>query len=121
MRESIKLDDAVTQWGNIAGLVTGMIVGDLKLAGKCLSVDVIAEPVRSILIPFYENSKEIALKSGALGFNISGSGPSMFAMCDSKSSAQSIEELLLEVYDKSEIPVRSYVSAISTKGVIKVD
>ena len=120
MRESIKLENAVTQWGNVAGLVAGMITGDLELAGRCISTDMIAEPVRSILIPFYKDSKEVALKSGAFGFNISGSGPSMFAMCDTIEIAQSVNSQIEEIYGKAGIPVKSYVSAVSTKGVVKV-
>jgi len=56
LRQQVLLKDAIRQWGNIAGLVTGFLKGDLELIGRSLE-DVIIEPVRSILIPGFDEVK----------------------------------------------------------------
>ena len=53
--DKIFLKDAVTQWGNIGGLVAGLLKKDYELIGRSLQ-DVIAEPLRAKLIPgFFRN------------------------------------------------------------------
>src|SRR5687768_4795228 len=66
LRHNIPLKDAVAQWDNIAGLVAGLMKPDYSLIGRSLH-DVIAEPVRSLLIPGFYKMKEVAVSSGALG------------------------------------------------------
>ena len=68
LKKEVKLSDAVKQWGNVAGLVSGLIQNDFERIGNSLQ-DVIIEPVRSILIPLYREMKIIALKAGALGLH----------------------------------------------------
>jgi len=82
----VPLHDVVTQTGNAAGLVTGLLTGDGALVGRSL-VDVIAEPARRHLIPSYDAMREAALACGALGYGISGSGPSVFALGSSEETA----------------------------------
>jgi homoserine kinase len=50
---------------------------DYDLIGRSLE-DVIIEPVRSILIPGFDDLKKACKAVGALGGGISGSGPSIF-------------------------------------------
>src|SRR5690606_22467635 len=79
LRMNISLKDAVTQWGNIAGLVAGLMKPDYGLISRSLK-DVIAEPIRSLLIPGFDRIKEKVRETGALGSGISGSGPTIFAL-----------------------------------------
>ena len=81
--EKINLNLAIKQWGNIAALTHGFSVGDINLIKRSMK-DYIIEPVRSKLIPSYSNIKEAALSEGAIGCSISGSGPSIFALCETK-------------------------------------
>ncbi|HLG39097.1 MAG TPA: homoserine kinase, partial [Chitinophagaceae bacterium] len=76
LRKQVLLKDAIRQWGNIAGLVTGFLKNDYDLIGRSLE-DVIIEPVRSILIPGFNDVKTKCKEAGALGGGISGSGPSI--------------------------------------------
>lgn len=55
---------------------------DLREFGSAISVDHIAEPVRSAAIPEYKDVKRAVLKAGAYGFQISGGGSSVIAVCD---------------------------------------
>jgi len=84
--QSVRLRDVVRQTGNAAGLVAGLLTGDAALVGRSL-VDVIAEPARRHLIPAYEAMRLAALRAGALGCGISGSGPSVYALASSEDAA----------------------------------
>jgi homoserine kinase len=86
---SLPLSDVVAQTGNAAGLVAGLTAGDLGLISRSLH-DRIAEPVRKHLIPGYREMKNAALEAGALGYNISGSGPAVFALCADEGSARMV-------------------------------
>ena len=114
--DEVKLTDAVKQWGNMAGLISGLIEHDFERIGKSLQ-DVIVEPVRSILIPFYHQMKALALEKGALGFSISGSGPSMFCFIKEADASSRIIDAARVLYGAHEIKVISFVSGINKQGV----
>jgi len=78
--DSLPLRTAVTQWGNVAGLVAGLFLSDWQLIADCL-VDVVAEPHRAARVPGFAEAKAAALEAGALGGSLSGSGPAIFALC----------------------------------------
>ena len=52
-------------------------------------VDEYGEKYRKKLIPKFEDAKDIAMGAGALGFSISGAGPTCFGLYDSKNDAES--------------------------------
>jgi len=110
------LKDAIRQWGNIAGLVTGFLKNDLDLIGRSLE-DVIIEPVRSILIPGFDEVKRKCKEAGALGGGISGSGPSIFMLSKERKTAIEVEAVMKEVYEKIGIEYHTYVTTINKKGV----
>jgi homoserine kinase len=101
LADSIAINDAVSQFGNIAGLVIGMQNKDIPLIGRSVE-DLLATPARSKLIPKYQEARDAALSAGACGFNISGSGPAMFAICDGKSNAEDVVLALKNVYQKDD-------------------
>lgn len=116
LRQQILLKDAIRQWGNIAGLVTGFLKNDPDLIGRSLE-DVIIEPVRSILIPGFDEVKNKCKEAGALGGGISGSGPSVFMLSKDEITALSVESVMKEVYNKIGIDYNTYVTTINKKGV----
>ncbi|MFM8347930.1 MAG: homoserine kinase [Bacteroidota bacterium] len=95
LRQTLSLSDATRQWGNTAGLVAGLIKGDLGLVGRSME-DKVAEPVRSLLIPGYAQVRQAALGAGAIGCGISGSGPTMFALCEDH--ADSVGEAMVQAF-----------------------
>ena len=115
LRKEVLLKDAIKQWGNIAGLVTGLVKGDYDLIGRSLE-DVIIEPVRSILIPGFDNIKKQCKEAGVLGGGISGSGPSLFMLSKDKSTAIAAENIMKEVYDKLGLDYHTYVTTINNEG-----
>ncbi len=115
LHEQVELRDAVRQWGNIAAFVAGLQNDDLPLISRSLQ-DVIIEPVRGKVIPGYEAAKQAAVKNGALGSGISGSGPSMFALCPSESTAQKAGDAMRNVFRQIGLKADLYLSPINTQG-----
>lgn len=116
LKQQVLLKDAIKQWGNIAGLVTGFMKNDFDLIGRSLE-DVIIEPVRSILIPGFDEVKSKCQEAGALGGGISGSGPSIFMLSKEEKTAKAVETIMKEIYNRIGIDYNTYVTTINKKGV----
>jgi len=115
IRTKILMKDAVTQWGNIAGLVSGLFLNDLDLIGRSMQ-DVLVEPVRSMLIPDFYEMRQIAMESGAISFGISGSGPSVFSFTRDEETAKQIAQKLQQQLASIQINSNAYVSPINDEG-----
>jgi homoserine kinase len=115
LRRSVPLKDAITQWGNTAALVAGMMKPDYELIGRSLQ-DVVAEPVRAVLIPGFHTIKSKAVEAGALGCGISGSGPTMFAFCKGKAIAQRVGEAMQKEFSVIGLQSEVYVSGVNKEG-----
>ena len=120
IRSKVLLKDAVTQWGNVAGLVSGLFLKDYDLIGRSMT-DVLVEPTRAILIPDFYVMRQLALNSGAVGFGISGSGPSVFALTKDAETANVITEKLQNHLKGLAINSLSYVSEVNKKGPVILD
>ena len=116
LKSNLSLKDAITQWGNVGGLVAGLYREDYELIGRSLQ-DVVIEPVRSILIPGFNEIKEAALNAGALGGGISGSGPSVFALSKGKDKALKVADAMRHAYEPFGISFDIHISNINEKGV----
>ena len=115
IRDKIYMKDAVTQWGNIAGLVSGLFMNDINLIGRSMK-DILVEPVRSMLIPDFYKMREMAMEMGAVSFGISGSGPSVFAFTKSEEQAKQIAQKLQKHLAAAGIGSNTYVSDINDQG-----
>ncbi len=115
LKKEIRLSDAIRQWGNLAALVAALYNGDLALLGRSLQ-DVVAEPARSLLIPGFTAVKNAALTAGALGCSISGSGPSIFALCASADVAARVGAAMKAAFDGAGLESDLYLSAVNTRG-----
>lgn len=116
LRKEVLLKDAIKQWGNIAGLVAGFLKNDLDLVGRSLE-DVIIEPVRSILIPGFDEVKSRCKQVGALGGGISGSGPSLFMISANRAIAEAVEKEMQQVFHQIGIEYHTYISTLNKTGV----
>jgi homoserine kinase len=115
LSKEIPLKDAITQTGNLGGFIAGLYSNDYDLMGRSLQ-DVIVEPKRKHLIPHFDKVKTAALEHGALGCGISGAGPSIFALCKSKSTAEIAAENMKKAYENSGISFDVYISKINPDG-----
>lgn len=119
LKKQILLKDAVIQWGNVAGLIAGLMKSDYGLIGRSMQ-DVIVEPIRSILIPGFDEVKASALAAGALGCGISGSGPSIFALSKEEETARKVGIKMEEVFSSLDIGSEVYVSKINQAGPVVI-
>ena len=114
--DMVPLHDAVKQWANLGAFVHAMHTGDFELLSRSLE-DTIAEPRRAPLVPGLALIKRAAAEAGALGSSLSGSGPSLFALCRG-------DEVAARVADAMTTAVRThiggepqtYISRISGQG-----
>jgi homoserine kinase len=116
LRKEVQLKNAIMQWGNIAGLVTGFLKNDYALIGRSLE-DVIIEPVRSILIPGFDEVKINSKEAGALGGGISGSGPSIFMLSQEEKTAREVEKIMKTAFQNIGVEYKTYVTSINYEGV----
>lgn len=117
IRKQVLLKDAVRQWGNIAGLVSGLFLKDYDLMARSME-DVIIEPTRAILIPEFYEMRALAMAAGAMSFGISGSGPSVFSFSSDQATADTIAKQIHDHLRDKGIGCHTYVSAINTKGPV---
>lgn len=115
LKKQVELKTAIKQWGNIAGLIAGLYSNDYGLIGRSLN-DYIIEPVRSLLIPGFNEITAGARENGALGTGISGSGPSIFALSKGKDKAQQVANAMESIASKLDIPYDIHVSKIAKTG-----
>ena len=111
----IPMAHAVTQWGNVGGLVAGLALGDVALIGRSMH-DVVAEPYRKGFIPGYDRLKEGVLSEGALAMNIAGSGPSVFALAAEGSVSERVAERMKSHFAGLGIGCNIYAGRVSNRG-----
>ena len=120
LNDKVSLKDATTQWANVGGLVSGLHSNDYELISNSLR-DVIVEPLRKRLIPYFDDVKQAAIKSGALGAGISGSGPTIFALSKGKNTAEKVAEAMNDTYKDTGISYEIHVSKINVDGIKILD
>jgi len=113
---TVPLADAVRQWANLGALVDALHRGDFAQISRSLE-DTIAEPRRAPLVPGFSMIKRAAADAGALGSSLSGSGPSLFALCQGPQVAARVAAAMTEAV-KTHIggEPQTYISAISPRG-----
>jgi homoserine kinase len=112
----IPLKDAVTQWANVGGLIAGLYTENYELISNSL-VDIIVEPHRKKLIPHFDDVKNAALNAGALGAGISGSGPTIFALCKGNKIAKKVHKAIEEAYKNTGIDFEMFTSKVNAEGM----
>ncbi len=120
LKQEVALKTAIAQWGNVGGLIAGLYTNDYDLIGRSLH-DGVAEPYRKKLIPGFDDAKKAALAHGALGAGISGSGPSIFALCRGIAKAESVATAMRAVYDKIGVGYDAYISPVNPDGIKILD
>lgn len=115
IKKKYSLKELLTQSGNAAGLITGLLKNDYELIKRSLH-DVVAEPARAKLIPGFYDIKNAALNNGSIGCSISGSGPAIFAFSKSMDEAIQIGKAMKNVSSKFVKKNNVYVSSINNDG-----
>lgn len=89
--------DCISHGRHLAGFIHACHTRQPQLAAKLMR-DVIAEPYRAKLLPRFNEARQAAADIGALASGISGSGPTLFALCDNTDTAQRVADWLSQHY-----------------------
>jgi homoserine kinase len=112
----VPLADAIRQWANMGALVDALHRSDFDQLSRALE-DTIAEPRRASLVPGLAAIKRAALDAGALGCSLSGSGPSLFALCRNAATAPAVAAAMrAAVIAHITGAPRIYISPIAPHG-----
>ena len=114
LKKNYSLDILLKQQSYLAGFVLGVIQNDITLIRENLR-DILIEPQRASDVPCFKKIQEIALNNGALGCSISGSGPSIFAICENNKSSQ-LEGLMRESCLNQGYDCQTWISQSNSKG-----
>lgn len=113
--DNVSLGVVVRQCGNLAALVAALFRQDFGLLARSLE-DHIAEPKRAVLVPGFRAVQAAAREAGALGCSLSGSGPSIFALCASPESAEKVADAMMAAAGALAIPADRWISPAGTRG-----
>lgn len=116
----VPMESFVANMANTALITAAFAKNDYSLFARSLN-DEIVEPVRSKLIPGFDEVKRNALKAGADGVAISGSGPTMFAITDNLSKARVIEKQMVLTFNSLGIASKSWVTMVDAHGTRLVE
>src|SRR5690606_32072391 len=112
---SVSLHDHVRQASNLAGVIAGCYAGDLELISRSLA-DLLVEPHRAPLVRGFDQVKCAALRAGALGCSLSGSGPSVFAWCDGDDRGEEILGQMTNAFSAVGVEARGWLSPVDAPG-----
>jgi homoserine kinase len=115
LRREVPLEAFVRQGALLAGFISGCYEGNLERIGRCLA-DVVIEPQRERFIPGFLDAKRAALEAGALGFSISGSGPSVFAWVAGGEQAREVQAAIRREFRRHRVECDAWISPISATG-----
>ena len=108
------MEQWLTQQGYLAGFIVALARNDHELLGETLK-DVIIEPQRKGAVPCFDDVKEAAMSAGALGVSLSGSGPSIFAICPTR-MAENISVAMQQACRNNGYDCESWISSLSAPG-----
>jgi homoserine kinase len=115
LKTEIPLKSMVKQSANLGAFIIGMFNSDFDLIRRSLQ-DIIIEPQRAQLIPYFYEVKNAALTEGVLGCSISGSGPSIFALSENSLIAERVGEKMMKIYTDNKIVCELFISPINMEG-----
>ena len=108
----VSLDIVSKQVSAMGAFVSGLYQEDYDLLRKAAK-DFLVEPSRKILIPYFDEMKEATLSVGGITFGISGSGPSVFALAESRAVAERILAELHKIYAGQGIETLSFIEDLA--------
>lgn len=110
----VGMNAAVRHAAHAATLIAGLHSGDEDAIRRGLN-DILVEPQRRSLAPFFDDAKAAAMEAGALGASFSGSGPSLFALCY-RSAERDIAEAMLSAIEKRGYGATPYFTSLNAEG-----
>ncbi|HHR5901907.1 TPA: homoserine kinase [Providencia alcalifaciens] len=99
--DSYSRHDIVNHGRYLSGFIHACHTHQPELAVTMIK-DVVAEPYRTQLLPGFAKAREHAKQIGALACGISGSGPTIFTICDDKKIAEDMVQYLQQHYIQND-------------------
>lgn len=112
----VSMHDMVRQTALVAALVHALHTGDLALLAQTAEQDPIVTPARANLIPGFDQARAAAREAGALATLISGSGPTLCALCTSAATAHAATSAFAATYERLGIGSRPFITRPSQRG-----
>ena len=116
IKKNVTMEKAIQQWGNLGAFVSALFNEDYDLISRSLK-DEIVEPMRSLLIPEFDSLKKASIDAGALGFGISGSGPSVYALTKGMDTAHKVSKVINQIISSVGIDFEIHISEINKQGI----
>jgi homoserine kinase len=113
--KQVPIGTAVKQSANAGALIAGILTNDYNLISRSM-IDSIAEPYRVRFIPHYDELSSILLGHGALNFNISGSGPTVFSFFEDAQKAEQARVQILIKLIEIKMDADVFLSKVNQKG-----
>ena len=104
------LGDVSFNTASAASMVVGMMKNDIKLIGASMENRGI-EQVRSRLIRGYPQVRKSAFDAGASGVTISGSGPTMIAVCG-MDERENIAQAMIQAFRDNQVMSEAFITTI---------
>jgi homoserine kinase len=114
LKREVTMSDFIWQTANLAGFISGCYTNDLDMIRASFE-DVVIEKQRSQLIPGFDQVRQSALASGALGCTISGAGPTMFAWA-LEGDAEKVRAAMVHAFQTVNMKVDDWIVPITTTG-----
>lgn len=114
LSRSVTVEQWLTQQGFLAGFIAACQSGDLALLARCLQ-DVIVEPQRAGAVSCFDAVKSAAMKHRAFGCSLSGSGPSLFALC-ADADAANLATVMAQACRQQGVDCQTWISPINARG-----
>ena len=113
--DKVSMDDFVYNMANTSLITAAFAKDDYSLFARSLN-DAVIEPVRATLIDGYNEVKENAIRAGADGVAISGSGPTVFAITNQRPRARFIEDAMLRSFKAHGVSATAVITEVEPDG-----
>ncbi len=114
--QRVPLRGAVANAAELAFLLDALAHGDVESAGQSIMRDTLVEPIRATLVPCYPDVRAAALEAGAYGCALSGSGPTLFALCASPAAAEKVARAMKQASESTGIAALAHAVEACSQG-----
>lgn len=114
LAKNCTMEQWLTQQGYLATFILGCERNDHRMISESLR-DVIIEPQRAASVPCFPYVRDAALRAGAAGCSLSGSGPSIFALC-ADDIAGTVADEMEEACRGAGLDCKSWISPMNSPG-----
>ncbi len=114
--QQVPLKSMISQTSAIAQLIDALYRSDIQALGAIVEADTVIEPARAHLMPLLHEARAVAKQAGAYGLVISGAGPTLCAICDSKAMGTRAAAAMQALYDEAGIGAVSRCTTVRNEG-----